>query len=108
MADLARDERKVPIPVLQPSTTQTVTIAGTSAASLPITNTNIIRIVSTAACHIRFGGAGGGSPATTSDMYMPPNVPEHFEIGDLEDSSLTVVNVIQNAGGGTLFITEMI
>lgn len=106
MADLARDERKVPIPVLQPSTTQTVTITGTSALSTHVTATNIIRVVSTTDCHIEFGF---NPVATTSSMFMPASVPEYFEIGDVSgDSTMTNLAVIQNSAGGTLYITEMI
>lgn len=108
MADLARDSRKVPVQVLQPSTTHVVTVDATSNASSAITLTNIVRIVSTVDCHIAFGGAGGGDSATTNDMFVPASVPEYFEIGDTDGSTLTVVYVTRNASDGTLYITEMI
>jgi hypothetical protein len=81
---------------------QTVAVGAASAA---VTNafaahTTILRVVSTTACHIRIGA--GTPTATTSDAYLPANLPEYFEVAPGER-----IAVIQNAAGGTLHATEM-
>jgi hypothetical protein len=58
----------------------------------------VIRIVSTAGCHVAFGP---NPTATTNGMYLAPDVPEYFRVG-----SGTKVAVIRNTVDGSLFITE--
>lgn len=60
-----------------------------------------VRLMATTLCHVKFGNTGM-SAATTSDMPLPPNLPEYFNIEGGEQ-----ISVIQNAAGGNLYITEM-
>lgn len=83
------------------STTQKVAYTGTAGV---ITNpvgsyTTLCRIVVTSNAYIAFGTA---PTATTSDVYMPANVPEYFTIRPGEK-----VSAVQDAAGGTLIVTEM-
>ena len=69
--------------------------AGTSSAVGA--NTNAVRIVCTTAAYISFG-----TTATTSDIYVPANVPENFSI-----TPGTTVSAIQVASGGNLHVAEL-
>ena len=61
--------------------------------------TRMVRVVVTSAAHI----AIGTSPtATTSDPYMPANVPEVFLINPGEK-----VAAVQVSSGGNLHVTEL-
>lgn len=104
-AYLAKDKFNHAIQCLKPSTTQAVTISGTSAATSNALNKNIvvIRVVSTTACFIKIGT--GTPTATSADMPLMASVPEYFRV----DANQTVkVAGIQMASGGTLYVTEMI
>jgi len=86
----------------RPGTTQVVTVSGTSAR---ITNalggqTYQVRVVSTTACHVLVGD--GNITATTSDAYLPANIPEYFTCSPGQK-----VAFIQNAAGGSAYVTEM-
>lgn len=99
---LPRDDRKQTIQVLQPGVTQVIVMDTESQATTAITNTSVIRVLATADCHI----VVGVSPtATLSDLYIPANVPEYFEIGQDGNNQLAVV---QDSAGGTIYITEML
>ena len=82
-------------------TVQTVTVGATSAATTNAVsaNTHHVRIVSTTACHY----VTGKTPtATTSLSYLPADVVEYVDITPGEK-----VAFIQNAAGGTAFVTEV-
>lgn len=82
-------------------TTQTITVGAASVATTNAIDAQCrrIRLVSTTACHVAFGSA---PVATTSDPLIPANFPEiiHVPRG-------VKVAAIQNAAGGTLFVTEL-
>lgn len=90
------------IQALRPTTTQTVSYTGSSAATGSVVNSRIVRLVSTTDCHI----AIAPSPtATTSDMFLPSGAPEYFVVqGEGNDK----VAAIRSSSDGTLYVTEMV
>jgi len=104
-AYLAKDKFNHAIQALLPSTTQTVTISGTSAATTNALSKNIvvIRVLATSACFINIGT--GTPTATSSGTPIPANVPEYFRVNGNETIK---VAVIQISSGGALYVTEMI
>lgn len=104
-AYLAKDKFNHPIQALKPSTTQTVAISGTSAATANALNKNIVvvRVLSTTNCFIRFGT--GTPTATTADTPIVAFTPEYFRV-DAQDT--IKVAGIQMSAGGSLYVTEMI
>ena len=102
---LAKDRFNHAIQCLSPSTTQTVTISGSSAATANALNKNtvVIRLLATTNCFINIGT--GTPTANTTHMPVIANVPEYFRV----DGSQTLkVAGIQITAGGTLYVTEMI
>lgn len=102
---LAKDHLNHAIQALLPSTTQTVTIGGTSAATANALskNTVVIRVLATTACFIKIGT--GTPTATASDIPIPANVPEYFRVNGYETIK---VAGIQLTSGGALYVTEML
>ena len=86
---------------VRPDITQTVTVAGASAATTnPVSiRTEIIRIVSTTDCYVEIGSA---PVATAADWYLPAYLVEYFRVEPGSDK----VAVLQVSAGGTLFVTE--
>lgn len=85
----------------RPRRTQTVTVGVSSAA---VTNAfgqgiHVIRIVSTTDCHFAIDKT---PTATTSDTFLPANVVEYISVHQGEK-----VAFIQNAAGGTAYVTEV-
>lgn len=85
----------------QPGTHQTVSYTGTHGVITNATNasTQVIRVVCTTAAYIAIGTA---PVATTSDMYVPANVPEYFIVNGARK-----VSAVQVSSGGALHVTEM-
>lgn len=84
-------------------TSQTIT---TGAASALLTNafgpyTTVVRLVATAACHVKIGNPT--ATATASDPYLPANTPWFIEVAPGQK-----IAAIQNAAAGVLHVTEMI
>ena len=102
---LAKDHLNHAIQALAPSTTQTVTISGTSAATANALskNTVVIRVLATTGCFIRIGT--GTPTATTADTPIAAGVPEYFRVNGYETIK---VAGIQLSAGGSLYVTEMI
>lgn len=102
---LAKDHLNHAIQALAPSTTQTVTIGGTSDATTNALSkeTVVIRVLATVPCFIKIGT--GTPEATASDTPLSANVPEYFRVNGYETLK---VAVIQLSVGGTLYVTEMI
>ena len=71
--------------------------AGTSAAVGGVTRR--VRVVLTSAGHIKIGAH---PTATTSDPYVPANLPEVFDIAPGEK-----VSAVQASAGGNLHVTEL-
>ena len=82
-------------------TTQVVAYTGTHGAITNPVGAGVrkVRVVCTSIAHIAIGAA---PVATTSDAYMPANLPEYFTINPGEK-----VSAIQVAAGGNLHVTEM-
>ena len=102
---LAKDRFNHAIQCLSPSTTQTVTISGSSSATSNALskNTVVIRVVATTDFFISIGT---GTP-TANSTHMPiiAAVPEYFRVNGNE--TLKVAGV-QISAGGSLYVTEMI
>jgi hypothetical protein len=94
---LADDKAQAVRPVL----TQTVTVAGTSAATTnPVgSRIELIRVISSTDCYIEIGTT---PTATVTSMYLPAYLVEYFRVASGTDK----VAVLQVATGGTLFVTE--
>jgi hypothetical protein len=104
-AYLAKDKFNHAIQALLPSTTQTVAISGTSAATTNALSKNIvvIRVLATTACFINIGT--GTPTATTSNTPLAANIPEYFRVNGNETIK---VAGIQLSTSGSLYVTEMI
>lgn len=102
---LAKDHLNHAIQALLPSTTQTVTISGSSAATANALskNTVVIRVLATTACFIKIDT--GTPTATTADIPISANIPEYFRVDGYK--TLKVAG-IQLTSGGSLYITEML
>jgi hypothetical protein len=102
---LAKDHLNHAIQALLPSTTQTVAISGTSAATANALskNTVVIRVLATTACFINIGTET--PTATTANTPIAANIPEYFRVNGYE--TLKVAG-IQATAAGSLYVTEMI
>jgi len=102
---LAKDHLNHAIQALAPSTTQTVAISGTSAATSNALSkeTVVIRVVSTTNCFIKIGT--NTPTATTADVPLISGVPEYFRV---EGYKTLKVAGIQMSASGTLYVTEML
>ena len=102
---LAKDHFNHAIQALAPSTTQTVTISGTSAATANALskNTVVIRVLATTACFINIGT--GTPTATAANTPLAAGVPEYFRVNGYETIK---VAGIQLSAGGSLYVTEMV
>jgi hypothetical protein len=89
-----------PIMRIIDNSTISVSVSGTSAQSAALSgSTGYVRLLSTTLCHVR---AGSSPTATTSNMPLPPYVPEYFAV-----TPGTKIAAIQNSASGTLYITEV-
>jgi hypothetical protein len=71
--------------------------AGTSDAVSAVTTK--VRVVLTSAGYIKFGAA---PTAANTDVYMPANLPEVFDI-----TPGFKVSAVQDSAGGNLHVTEL-
>lgn len=85
-----------PHPVIRPGAAQHVAIGGTHAESAAL-GASVVQLCATSDCHIVFGTA---PVATANDTFLPAKVPVTFAC-----LSTDKVSVIQDAAGGTLYIT---
>jgi len=85
----------------RPGTHQKVAFTATAGTITNGVSTYIttIRVVVTAAAYVKIGSA---PTATTSDMYMPANLPEYFTVSPGQK-----VSAVQASAGGDLHVTEM-
>lgn len=94
------DGNGIAIQMLYPSVTVPITIgAATNRNGSPIVG-EVVRLVATSDCHIKFGGAT--VVATANDMFIPKGVPESFSLKGNQ-----YIAVIQDSAGGNLFITVL-
>ncbi len=90
-----------PLPFIQPNSAADVTLAltATSAQTAALTAV-LVRVVATVACHLAIGA---NPTATTSNLYLPANLPEYFLI----DSGQKIAAVkTTGAADGQLFIAS--
>lgn len=102
---LAKDHFNHAIQALAPSTTQTVTISGTSAATANALskNTVVVRLLATTGCFVT---VGTGTPtANTTHMPIAANIPEYIRVNGYETVKVAGVQI---SAGGTLYVTEMV
>ncbi len=91
------------LPTIQYSTSQDVTVSGTSSQSATVgLSTLLVRLCATTACRLVIGPAATAT-ATTNSTLLPANVVEFTEINPGQ-----VVAVLQESAGGKLNITECI
>jgi hypothetical protein len=84
--------------VWHPGASQTVAYTGTAGTSSAVSaQTYAVRVVVTTAAFVSLDGT-----ATTSDVYVPANTPEVFQI-----SPGDTVSAIQVSTGGNLHVTEL-
>lgn len=62
--------------------------------------TRTVRVVVTSAAHIAIGASP--TATTTTDMYIPANVPEHIHVNPGEK-----VSAVMNASSGVVYVTEV-
>lgn len=81
-------------------TSQTVAYTGTAGKiSNAVGNVHVVRVVCTSDAFVNISKAG---TATTSDVFMPANAIEYFDITPGEK-----VSAIQSSSGGNLHVTEL-
>lgn len=87
--------------IYKPGTHQKVAYTGTAGVVSNATGAyiTVIRVVLTSAGHVAIGS---DPTATTSDIYMPANVPEYFIV-----PPSSKVSAVQVSAGGDLHVTEM-
>ncbi len=102
---LAKDHFNDPIQALAPSTTQTVAISGTSAATTNALSkeTIVVRLISTTNCFVNIGT--GTPTATTANTPLFAGVPEYFRVSGYQTIK---VAGIQMSSAGSLYVTEML
>jgi len=98
MTILADDLNSETIQCVGIGAAQAVSFDGSTQSTATSTNTRIVRLVSTTACHVAFGS---NPTATTSSTYLPAGSVEYFKIkgGDK-------IAAIKNTAAGSLYITE--
>lgn len=89
------------IQAFYPATHQSVAYTGTAGtiSNGVSTGISVIRVVATTAAYIKIAKT---PTATSSDVYLPANLPEYFVVNEGEK-----VSAIQVSTGGTLHVTEM-
>lgn len=89
---------------LNPFPTVTVLAIGAVATvnATAFSGIEIVRLVSTANCHIAFGRYATIA-ATANDTYLPADKPEYFNLGG--DSYISVIR--SGVVAGSLYITPM-
>ena len=87
---------------LRPGTIQKITMAGSSVASIASSafgsQTEYVRIASSADFHIIFGGS---PTATASHIFIPADQPEMFKVSPNHKCA------IKGASGNKISVTEM-
>lgn len=102
---LAKDRFNHSIQALAPSTSQTVAVSATSAATTNALdkNTVVVRVIPTTNCFVKIGTST--PTATTADMFMPAFTAEYFRVNGNETLKIAV---IQQSASGSLYVTEMV
>ncbi len=87
--------------VFKPSTTQTVSLSTSSAATSNAFGSQIdkVMVTSTAACFVKFDGT---PTATTSDVYIAANTPYFFNVAGSDKCAGIVAS-----STATLYVTEL-
>lgn len=98
---MPKDGAGHPFQALHPSATVAITIGVASAQNSSPIVAEVVRLIATSDCHIKFSPTGG-KLATSDDMLLKSGIAEYFYMrGD------QYIAVIQDTGGGKLYITNM-
>jgi carbon monoxide dehydrogenase subunit G len=99
MSKMAIDANAKPIQVLRPTTTYTVNVSGSAAASSAISaNVRVARIITTAPVYYSVTGT-----ATTSSAYLPSETIEYIHVYEGD-----TVSFITDGSTGVAYVTEMV
>lgn len=82
---------------IKPGTTQKIAVGAASVQSAAL-GAKLVRLVSPVACHIVFAA---NPTAMANDCLLPANLPEYFMCNPTD-----LLAVIQDAAGGSLYITQ--
>jgi hypothetical protein len=85
---------------LSPYSTTVVAFDGSARNIAPLEG-EIVRLIATQDCHIKFGGAV--VVATTNDTFLKANQVEYFSL-----RGNTYIAAIKDPGAGSLYITVMV
>lgn len=89
-------------PIISNSPGNALILSAGQSQAITIGNRVLVRIVSTQGVNIRFGSSVAS--ASASDMYLPPNTPEIFDMGDQNDS-LCIYN--SSTGSASVWINPV-
>jgi len=99
--NLVHDANGSPVQgALSPYSTVVVAFDASARNTNPLEG-EIVRLIATQDCHIKFGGAV--VTATTSDMFLKGSQAEYFTL-----RGSTYIAAIKSAGAGNLYITVMV
>jgi hypothetical protein len=85
---------------LFPSSTEVVLVRVAANCSVTPMVGQVVRLVATSNCYIKFGNVV--AVATSSDVFLPANLPEYFSLR-LDQ----YISVIRDTADGKLYITIM-
>jgi hypothetical protein len=80
---------------------QNVSYTAVAGVSTILTDSEIVRLISTTDCHIRFGESNAVA-ATSTDMFMKASEPEYFSLRGSK-----YISAIRDSADGTLNIQIM-
>jgi excinuclease UvrABC helicase subunit UvrB len=99
MSKMSTQNHYQPKATIKLNTTATSAVTSSSIGD----QINVVRLAATQACYVKFGNTTAIT-ATSSDMYIPANVPEYFSI---PVGGARYVAAIRVSVDGVLDITEM-
>ena len=102
---LAKDRFNHAIQALAPSTSQTVSVSSSSAATTNALakSTVVVRLISTTNCFVKIGT--GTPTAAVTDMFLPAFTAEYFRVNGNDTIKIAA---IQLSASGSLYVTEMV
>lgn len=89
-------------PIISNSPGNAVTLTTTQHQEIVLGNRVLFRIVSTQGVNVRF--SADGSTASASDMYLPANTPQIFDMGD-QNNTISIYN--SSASTATVWVNAV-
>lgn len=80
------------------------TLASAGTQSVTTGNNMLIRIVGSQPLSVRFGSIGNSPVATATDIYIPGNTPEIFDMGQFNN----VVSIYSFAAGNIVTVNQVV